>query len=142
MIIIYTDGACSKNPGGFGGWGAYIQEGEEKLFLSGGDPCTTNNKMEMLAVIEALKYYKTEKNITLYSDSIYVIKGVTEWMDGWKKKSWKKVKNLDLWKEIDKLNNSTLFLGITSEAHSGIEGNEIADKLAVMEKNKLKQSAK
>ena len=142
MITIYTDGACSKNPGGFGGWGVYIQEGEEKIFLSGGSPCTTNNKMEMLAVIEALKYYKTESDITIYSDSIYVVKGITEWMDGWKKKNWKNVKNLELWKEIDSLNKFHSVTWSHVKAHSGIEGNEIADKLAVMEKNKMKESAK
>lgn len=142
MITIYTDGACSKNPGGFGGWGAYIQEEDNKIFLSGGSPCTTNNKMEMLAVIEALKYYKTQKNIILYSDSIYVIKGVTEWMDGWKKKKWKKIKNLDLWLEIDKLNNFHNVSWKHVRGHSGVEGNEIADSLAVMEKNKFKDSAK
>ena len=142
MVTIYTDGACSKNPGGFGGWGVYIQEGNKETFLSGGDPSTTNNKMEMTAVIEALKHFKEKKIITLYSDSIYVIKGITEWMENWKKKRWKKVKNLEFWLEIDRLNKFHQVEWVHVRGHSGVRGNEIADELAVIEKNKLKESSK
>jgi len=134
MIHIYTDGACSVNTRR-GGWGVYIK-GEE-INLSGNLEDTTNNQMEMTAVIEALKYYKTRQNITIYSDSIYVIKGITEWISGWKKKDWKKVKNKDLWVEIDRLNQFHNVSWKHVPAHSGVEGNEIADKLAVKAKNEL-----
>jgi len=134
MIHIYTDGACSVNTRRVG-WGVYIK-GEE-INLSRNLEDTTNNQMEMTAVIEALKYYKTRQNITIYSDSIYVIKGITEWISGWKKKDWKKVKNKDLWVEIDRLNQFHNVSWKHVPAHSGVEGNEIADKLAVKAKNEL-----
>ena len=134
MKHIYTDGACSVNTRK-GGWGAYIEG--EGINLSGNLEDTTNNRMEMTAVIEALKYYKTKQNVTIYSDSIYVIKGITEWISGWKKKDWKKVKNKDLWIEMDKLNQFHNVSWKHVPAHSGIEGNEIADKLAVKAKNEL-----
>ena len=131
MIQIYTDGACSV-ASGKGGWGAYIimPDGKE-IKLSGNSENTTNNQMEMMAVIEGLRYFKTKKEITILSDSNYVIKGITEWMDGWKKKNWKKVKNVNYWKKIDILNNFHQVKWQHVPAHSGIEGNEIADKLAV-----------
>ena len=115
--------------------GVYIKDKEIKL--NGNSKDTTNNQMEMTAVIEALKYYKTKQNITIYSDSIYVIKGITEWISGWKKKDWKKIKNKDLWVEIDRLNQFHNVSWKHVSAHSGIEGNEIADKLAVKAKNEL-----
>jgi ribonuclease HI len=134
MIEIYTDGACSVNTRK-GGWGVYIKD--KKIKLSGNTTNTTNNQMEMTAVIEALKYFKTKQNITIYSDSIYIIKGITEWIEGWKKKDWKKVKNKDFWLEIDRLNQFHIITWKHVSAHSGIEGNEIADKLAVESKNEL-----
>ena len=136
MIEIYTDGACSVTSGK-GGWGVYIIDKSntkgitEKNKLSGNSLDTTNNRMEMTAVIEALKYFKTKKKITIFSDSIYVIKGITEWIDGWKARNWKKVKNIDLWKQIDELNQLHTVKWQHVPAHSGVEGNEIADKLAV-----------
>lgn len=137
MIEIYTDGACSVNTGK-GGWGVYIvlPSGEE-IKLSGNSENTTNNQMEMTAVVEALSYFKTKKKITIFSDSNYVIKGITEWMDGWKKRDWKKVKNVKYWRKIDILNNYHQVKWQHVPAHIGIEGNEIADKLAVEAKLKL-----
>ena len=141
MIEIYTDGACSKNPGP-GGWGVYIIIGKEEIKLSGNDPETTNNKMEMTATIEALKYFKESKKIKLYTDSNYIYKGINEWIDGWKKRDWKTsgkkpVKNKELWMELDKLNDFHTVNWYHVPAHSGIEGNEIADKLAVEARLKL-----
>jgi ribonuclease HI len=134
MIQIYTDGACSVSTRK-GGWGAYIifkdKDLTKKIKISGNSEDTTNNRMEMTAVIKSLKYFKTKEKITIYSDSIYVIKGITEWIDGWKKKDWKKVKNIDLWKQIDDLNQFHTVSWNHVPAHSGVEGNEIADKLAV-----------
>lgn len=131
MIQIYTDGACSV-ASGKGGWGAYIiMPSGKEIKLSGNSENTTNNQMEMKAVIEGLRYFKTKKEITILSDSNYVIKGITEWIDGWKKKDWKKVKNVEYWKKIDILNNFHQVKWQHVPAHSGIEGNEIADKLAV-----------
>ena len=137
MIQIYTDGACSV-ASGKGGWGAYlILPSKEEIKLSGNSDNTTNNRMEMTAVIESLQYFKSKKEITILSDSIYVVKGITEWMDGWKKRDWKKVKNIDLWKQIDKLNQFHIVEWKHVPAHSGVEGNEIADKLAVEARLKL-----
>jgi len=141
MIEIYTDGACSKNPGP-GGWGVYIIDGKEEIKLSGNDPETTNNKMEMTATIEALKYFDKSKKIKLYTDSNYIYKGINEWIDGWKKRDWKTagkkpVKNKELWVELDKLNQFHSVDWHHVPAHSGIEGNEIADKLAVEARLKL-----
>ena len=134
MIEIYTDGACSVSSRK-GGWGTYIiiteKEEIKKVKLYGNSVDTTNNRMEMTAVIEALKYFKTKEKITIYSDSIYVIKGITEWIDGWKARNWKKVKNIDLWKQMDELNQLHTVKWQHVPAHSGVEGNEIADKLAV-----------
>lgn len=107
MIEIYTDGACRGNPGP-GGWGALLRSGKHEKELWGGEQHTTNNRMEMTAVIESLKAMKRPSDIVLTTDSQYVRKGITEWIDGWKKKNWqtaarKPVKNADLWKEIDRL---------------------------------------
>ena len=130
MIQIYTDGACSVGSRK-GGWGVLIIDGKEKITLSGNSLDTTNNRMEMTAVIEALKYFKDSQKLTILSDSNYVVKGITEWIDGWKQRNWKKVKNIDLWKQIDELNQIHQVKWQHVPAHSGIEGNEIADKLAV-----------
>lgn len=133
-ITIYTDGACHGNPGP-GGWGAVLQsEGIEKE-LFGGEANTTNNRMEMMAVIEALSALKQSSVVTLYTDSTYVMKGMTEWMVNWKKRGWKTasrkpVKNVDLWQALDSAVMRHTVKWHWVKGHSGNAGNERADALA------------
>ena len=138
-IIIYTDGACKGNPGP-GGWGAILRsDGHVEKELFGGELLTTNNRMEMTAVIEALSALKRPCDVALYIDSKYVLQGMTEWLPGWKAKGWKTaakqpVKNVDLWQKLDALVNTG---GHTIEwcwvkGHAGDPGNERADALANM----------
>lgn len=133
-IEIYTDGACSGNPGP-GGWGALLRSGRHEKEICGGEIETTNNRMEMQAVIEALKLLKKPSSVALYTDSQYVMQGITEWMDGWKAKGWKTaskkpVKNKDLWQEIDALvqRHDVTFHWV--KGHAGHPENERADALA------------
>lgn len=135
-IVIYTDGACSGNPGP-GGWGVLLKFGEHQKELFGGDVETTNNRMELMAAIEALKAIKPryKGKVTLFTDSTYVMKGITEWIIGWKKRGWKKsdkkpVINADLWKELDELNSKREINWQWIKGHAGHEGNEKADELA------------
>jgi ribonuclease HI len=134
-IDIYTDGACSGNPGP-GGWGAILQyKGHEKE-LSGGEPETTNNRMEMMAVIMALEALKKPSTVTLYTDSKYVQQGVQSWLAGWKARGWvsaakKPVKNQDLWERIDSLIQRHDVKFVWVKGHAGHELNERVDKLAV-----------
>ena len=112
QIEIFTDGACSGNPG-LGGWGAVLRYKDVEKEISGAAEATTNNRMELLAVINALKLLKTTCEADIYTDSQYVIKGATEWLAGWVKNSWrtadkKPVKNSDLWQEINLLNKTSL----------------------------------
>ena len=131
MIEIFTDGACSGNPGP-GGWGALLRWNGHEKELSGGEKETTNNRMEMTAVIMALQALKKSSKVALYTDSQYVQKGVTEWMEGWKKKGWpSKVKNKDLWLEIDSLIQRHEVDFHWVRGHSGHPENERVDKLAV-----------
>ena len=135
-VVIYTDGACSGNPGP-GGWGAMLTSGDSVKELFGGEMGTTNNRMEMTAVIEALAALKRPCRVTLYLDSEYVRKGITEWISGWKARGWRTaakqpVKNVDLWQKLDALVTSS---GHTIEwrwvkGHAGDPGNERADALA------------
>lgn len=135
-INLYTDGACSGNPGP-GGWGALLRWNGHEKELSGGEKDTTNNRMEMMAVIEGLKAIKKEgANVHIFTDSKYVMDGVTKWLPGWKAKGWKTaakkpVKNEDLWKEIDSLIrvHSVDFTWV--KGHAGHPENEYVDKLAV-----------
>jgi ribonuclease HI len=133
-IEIYTDGACKGNPGP-GGWGAWmLYNGKEKT-LYGGEALTTNNRMELTAVFRALEALKRPCNIKLYTDSSYVQKGITEWIIGWKARSWrtadkKPVKNDDLWKTLDVLANQHKIEWIWVRGHNGNDGNERADSLA------------
>ena len=134
MIEIYTDGACRVNPGP-GGWGALLRSGKHEKELWGGEQHTTNNRMEMTAVIESLKAMKRPSDIVLTTDSQYVRKGITEWIDGWKKKNWqtaarKPVKNADLWKEIDRLAATHNIEWKWVKGHSGHAENERVDELA------------
>lgn len=135
-VTIYTDGACKGNPGR-GGWGAFLQCGPTTKDLFGGELNTTNNRMEMQAVVQALKALNRPCTIDFYLDSQYVRKGLTEWMPNWKKRGWRTasggpVKNQDLWQELDSLLNSG---GHTInwhwvKGHAGDPGNERADQLA------------
>ncbi|WP_160072523.1 ribonuclease HI [Pseudoclavibacter sp. 8L] len=135
-VVMYTDGACKGNPGP-GGWGVWLRSGDHERELFGGELNTTNNRMELKAVIEGLSALKKPCSVALYLDSQYVRKGITEWITGWKAKGWKTaskqpVKNAELWKELDALVEDS---GHTIEwrwvkGHSGDVGNERADMLA------------
>ena len=134
IIEIYTDGACKGNPG-VGGWGAWLKYNEQEKSLFGGEENTTNNRMEMTAVIRALEALKRPSVVKLYTDSVYVQKGMMEWMAGWKAKNWrtankKPVKNDDLWKQLDTLSNQHQIELVWVKGHAGNEGNERADQLA------------
>ena len=133
-ITIYTDGASKGNPGE-GGWGAYIEYNNEKVKLYGYETDTTNNRMEITAAIEALRYIKVKSNIILYTDSKYLMNGINTWIHDWKKNNWKTssnkgVKNVDLWQIIDELNSNHSIKWIWVKGHSGNPGNEMADELA------------
>ena len=133
-VTIYTDGACKGNPGP-GGWGAWLSSGGHDKELFGGEPQTTNNRMELTAVIEALAALKRSSEITLYTDSEYVRKGITEWIIGWKKRGWKTadgkpVKNMDLWQRLDALRALHQVHWRWVKGHAGDPGNERADQLA------------
>lgn len=134
QIDIYTDGACSGNPGP-GGWGAILRAGSVEKQLWGGAPDTTNNRMEMLAVIRALEALKRSVRIRLHTDSQYVLKGMTEWIEGWKKRGWKTagkepVKNEDLWRQLDALVAMHEIEWIWVKGHAGHPENERCDELA------------
>ena len=134
-IDIYTDGACSGNPGP-GGWGAILCWNGHEKELSGGQAETTNNKMEMQAVIEALTALKKPSEVTIYTDSKYVKQGAEDWIHGWKKKNWqtagkKPVKNKELWMQIDTLLQKHNVTFVLVKGHSGHEMNERVDQLAV-----------
>ncbi len=134
IVEIYTDGACSGNPGP-GGWGAILRYNGHERELSGGAEDTTNNRMEMMAVIEALRALKKRSRVELYTDSQYVKQGIEDWLKGWKAKGWKTsnkkpVKNQDLWMEIDDLvlQHDISFHWV--RGHDGHPENERADALA------------
>ena len=135
MINIYTDGACSGNPGR-GGWGAVIFIPEKKpIHLFGGSENTTNNQMELIAAINALKYFEKVQMINLYTDSQYVKNGIESWIKNWKKNGWKTaskkpVKNQDLWKNLDFQINKHEVSWHWVKGHAGNENNEMADHLA------------
>jgi len=133
-IKIYTDGACSGNPGK-GGWGALIQENDDEKKLSGSELNTTNNRMELTAVIKALEHYNEAKEIEIFTDSKYVMQGITEWIKNWKSNHWKTsqkkdVKNKDLWVLLDTVSAKHDIKWSWVKGHAGDYGNEIADKLA------------
>jgi ribonuclease HI len=134
MINIYTDGACKGNPGP-GGWGALILQGDTKNEIYGGEANTTNNRMEIMAVIRALKTINAENEITVFTDSTYVQKGINEWIAKWKINGWrtsnkKEVKNKDLWVQLDNLTSQLKINWIWVKGHSGHPGNDRADYLA------------
>ncbi len=133
-VTIYTDGACSGNPGP-GGWGALLIYGDHEKELSGGEAETTNNRMELKAVIEALHALKTDCEIKLYTDSTYVKDGITSWIHNWKKNGWKTankkpVKNADLWQELDAVQRTHTIEWHWVKGHDGHPENERVDTLA------------
>ena len=134
VITIYTDGACSGNPGP-GGWGAVLMWNGHEKEMCGGEAETTNNRMEMMAVIKALGALKKRSKVALYTDSKYVMQGITEWIEGWKARGWKTaakkpVKNVDLWQAIDEAVAAHDVAFHWVKGHAGDEGNERADALA------------
>jgi ribonuclease HI len=133
-VIVYTDGACKGNPGP-GGWGALLRSGANEKELFGGERQTTNNRMELTAVIEALASLKRTCDVTLHTDSEYVRKGITEWIHTWKQRGWKTadrkpVKNADLWARLDALRSLHHVDWRWVKGHAGDPGNERADALA------------
>lgn len=134
QISIWTDGACKGNPG-TGGWGALLKYGAHKKEIYGGEANTTNNRMELLAVIEALTLLKRPCEVHIYTDSQYVQKGMSEWITGWKQRGWrtaakKPVKNADLWQQLDALCEQHQVEWHWVRGHTGDPGNERADELA------------
>ena len=134
VIEIYTDGACRGNPGP-GGWGALLISGKHQKTMHGGDPETTNNRMELTAAIEALNALKGHSSVILYTDSKYVMDGINEWMPNWIKRGWKTaarkpVKNKDLWQALDEATGRHEIDWRWVKGHNGDPGNEMADELA------------
>jgi ribonuclease HI len=134
IVRIYTDGACRGNPGP-GGWGVVLQYGDKVRELHGGEPHTTNNRMELTAVIRALQALKRPCEIVLKSDSQYVLKGISEWLPNWKQRGWrtaakKPVINVDLWQALDTLAQLHRIDWQWVKGHNGEPGNERADALA------------
>jgi ribonuclease HI len=141
-VIVYTDGACSGNPGP-GGWGAVLISGKNRKEISGGHPATTNNRMEMQAVIEALKALKKPCYVKIHSDSALIINAFQQnWIGGWIRRGWKKadkkpVENESLWKEMIEAMKPHQVEWIKVKGHSGDPLNELVDKLAVVESKKF-----
>ena len=141
-IEIYTDGACSGNPGP-GGWGAVLICGDNTKEIYGSEKNTTNNRMELLAAINALKALKFPSQVELYTDSVYVRDGITKWIISWKACNWRKkdkkeIKNLELWQELDKISGQHQINWHWVKAHNGNIGNELADSLAVKGRDEAK----
>ena len=135
-VLMYTDGACRGNPGP-GGWGAVLKSKGHSRTLNGYDPQTTNNRMELTAVIEGMRALKRPCEVEVVTDSKYVMQGINEWMDKWKRNGWKTaarkpVKNIDLWQQLDDELQRHEVSWRWVRGHSGDEGNELADELANM----------
>ena len=133
-VEIYTDGACKGNPGP-GGWGAWLRSGDHERELWGGEPQTTNNRMELTAVIQSLAALKSPSRVTLHLDSEYVRNGITSWIHNWKRRGWRTaanqaVKNVDLWQQLDALVQGHQIDWRWVKGHAGNAGNERADALA------------
>ena len=134
QVVIYSDGACSGNPGP-GGWGAVMISGEHVRDICGGEPATTNNRMELMAAIQSLEALKKPCKVELHTDSTYVMKGISEWIHGWKKRGWmtadrKPVKNDDLWRRLDVARGKHNVTWKWVKGHAGHPLNERADALA------------
>lgn len=136
QVEIWTDGACKGNPG-LGGWGVLLRQGRHEKVLYGGEAETTNNRMELMAVIQALRALKRRCDVVVHTDSQYVLKGMSEWITNWKRRGWltadkKPVKNADLWRELDALGEQHTLTWQWVRGHTGDPGNERADELANM----------
>jgi len=134
MFEVYTDGACRNNPGP-GGWGVVVKYGDQKYVLSGGELLTTNNRMELIAVIKALDAISAGSNIVITTDSKYVKDGITSWINNWKINNWKTasgqaVKNKDLWMQLDNMVRQHVVAWKWVKGHSGHIENDLADQLA------------
>ena len=134
-VIVHTDGACSGNPGP-GGWGAILSYGEHEKELKGGEPHTTNNRMELMAAISALEALKRPSTVEMHTDSQYVQQGISQWITKWKRNGWKTadkkpVKNVDLWQRLDAAMQQHHVKWHWVKGHAGHELNERADRLAV-----------
>ena len=133
-VVIYTDGACSGNPGP-GGWGAVLRWNGTEKELHGGDPQTTNNRMELMAAIQALEALNRPSRVQLHTDSTYLLNGITKWIAAWQRNGWrtsarKPVKNEDLWRRLVEAMNGHEVSWLWVKGHAGEEGNERADALA------------
>lgn len=145
VVEIYADGACKGNPG-VGGWGARLSTGERVRELYGGEPATTNNRMELTAVIRALEALKRPCRARIHTDSQYVQLGISRWIHSWKKNGWKTadrkpVKNADLWRELDELAQKHEIEWVWVKGHAGNEGNERADALANLGADSVRAAA-
>jgi ribonuclease HI len=135
VVEIYTDGACMRNPGGPGGWGTILRFGRHEKEMHGGDPATTNNRMELMAAIQGLESLTRPSTVHLYTDSQYLRRGITEWLPGWKRNGWltkekKPVKNVDLWTRLDEAARQHDVHWFWVKGHAGHPENERADQLA------------
>jgi ribonuclease HI len=138
-ITLFSDGSSLGNPGP-GGYGTILRFGNKEKEISGGELNTTNNRMELLAVIEGLKALKEPCDVTIVSDSSYVVKGIIEWLEGWKKRDFKKVKNHDLWKEYIEVSKNHKIHALWVRGHNGHIENERCDILAKQEAQKMKKA--
>lgn len=134
QVIIYTDGACKGNPGP-GGWGVALRYKNNEKVMFGAEVATTNNRMELMAAIQALEALNKACNVRLHTDSKYVLQGITEWLQNWKKRGWKTaankpVKNDDLWRRLDQAIQRHKIEWVWVKGHAGDPGNELADLLA------------
>ncbi len=132
-VIVYTDGACDPNPGP-GGWAALLRSGDQEKVLTGSDPATTNNRMELTAAIQAFKALKQPCQVELYTDSEYLKRGITEWLPGWRARGWRRkggaLANIDLWQELDRLLKIHQVEWHWLRGHAGHPQNERVDLLA------------
>lgn len=143
IVEIFTDGACMKNPGP-GGWGAILRYGGHEKELHGGDPATTNNRMELMAAIQGLESLKRPSVVHVYTDSQYLRQGITKWLMGWKRNGWvttdkKPVKNADLWRRLDTATQRHDVQWFWVKGHNGHPENERADALAVQGSHEARQ---
>ena len=140
QVTIFSDGSSLGNPGP-GGWGTILRYGKREKELSGGEPMTTNNRMELTAVIEGLKALKEPCDVTVYSDSSYVVKAINEWLKDWIKRDFKKVKNPDLWKEYIEAAKPHRVKAVWVRGHNGHVENERCDELARKSAEKFKEQS-